>query len=87
MEKQLPSKAIFRTSLSRNFPNVRLKKGERLVTKIVKEIKFGGAFDELESKKRFQRQLLTKYLRLTILFVRNSSQQEKFNSCFSTVFC
>ena len=65
---------IFRTSLPRNFHNVRLKKGERLTTKTVKEIKFGGAFDELELKKRFQRQLLTKYLRLTVVFVSNSSQ-------------
>ena len=65
---------IFRTSLPGNFHNVRLKKGERLTTKIVKEIKFGEAFDELEMKKRFQRQLLTKYLRLTIVFVSNSSQ-------------
>ena len=56
MERQLPSMEIFRTSLPRNFHNVRLKKGERLTTKIVKEIKFGGAFDELELKKRFQRQ-------------------------------
>ena len=65
---------IFRTSLPRNFHNVRLKKGERLTTKTVKKIKFGGAFDELELKKRFQRQLLTKYLRLTVVFVSNNSQ-------------
>ena len=29
---------------------------------------------------------LTKYLRLTLLFMRNGEQREKFNFCFSRVF-
>ena len=37
------------------------------VTKIVKEIKFEGVWDELESKNGFQRQSVTKYLRLTLV--------------------
>ena len=39
------------------------------VTKIVKEIKFEGVWGELESKTGFQRQSVTKYLRLTLVFV------------------
>ena len=34
------------------------------VTKIVKEIKFEGVWGNLESKKGFRRQSVTKYLRL-----------------------
>ena len=37
------------------------------VTKSVKEIKFQGVWDELESKNGFQRQSVTKYLRLTLV--------------------
>ena len=47
-EKQLPSKANFRTL------ETRLLKGLR-VTKNVKEIKFEGIWGNLESKKGFQR--------------------------------
>ena len=35
------------------------------VTNISKEIKFEGVWEELESKKCFQRQKITKYSRLT----------------------
>ena len=38
------------------------------VTKIVKEIKFEGAWGGLETKKGFQRQSFTKYLRLTLTY-------------------
>ena len=39
------------------------------VAKIVKEIKFEGAYGVLELTKRFQRQPLPKYLRLTLVFM------------------
>ena len=39
------------------------------VTKNVKEIKFELAWGELESKETFQRQQVTKYLRLTLAFM------------------
>ena len=39
------------------------------VTKIVKEIKFKGIWGELESKGGFPKQSLTKYLRLTLVFM------------------
>ena len=39
------------------------------VTKNVKEIKFERVWDDLESRKSFQRQWLTKYLRLTLVFM------------------
>ena len=39
------------------------------VTKIVKEIKFEGVWDELESKNGFKRQSVAKYLRLTLVFM------------------
>ena len=32
-------------------------------------------------------QSCTKYLRLTLVFMCNSALREKFNSCFSRVFC
>ena len=32
-------------------------------------------------------QSFTKYLRLTLVFMSNSSLREKFNFCFSKVFC
>ena len=38
-----------------------------IVTKILKEIKFGGVWGELEAKKCFQGQLFSKYLRLTLI--------------------
>ena len=37
-----------------------------IVTKIVTEIKFEGDWGELEAKRCTQRQLFTKYLRLTL---------------------
>ena len=57
------------------------------VTKFVKEIKFEWVCSELGSKNCFQRQLLTKYLRLTLVFVRNSALPEKFSFCFLRNFC
>ena len=56
------------------------------VTKIVKEIKFEGVWDELESKAGFQRESVTKYLRLTLVLVWNSALREKFNFYFSRIF-
>ena len=56
------------------------------VTKIVKEIKFEGVWDELEAKNCSQRQLFTKYVKLTLVFMRNSALRERFNFCFSRVF-
>ena len=57
------------------------------VPKNVKEIIFERVLRELESKKYFQRQQLSKYLRLTVAFMCNTAQQEKFNFCFSRGFC
>ena len=71
-----------------NCYNFRLKYVEALrFTKNVKEIKFQGVCGELESKNSFKRQRFTKYLRLTPVFMWNSTQQEKFNFCFPRVFC
>ena len=39
------------------------------VTKNVREIKFEGVWGELESRKSFYRQELTKYLRLILVFM------------------
>ena len=41
------------------------------VTNIVKEIKLEGVWGVLESKTGFQRQSLTKYLRLTSFHLKN----------------
>ena len=40
-----------------------------IVTQNVKEIKFEGVCGKLQSNKSFQRQQLTKYLRLTLVFI------------------
>ena len=39
------------------------------VTKIFKEIKLEGVSGDLEPKKDFQRQSVTKYVRLTLVFI------------------
>ena len=70
LEKQLPSKANFSTSLQLNYSNFRLKWcGGLRDTKIVEEIKFEGFWGELEPRKGFQRQSVIKYSRLTIVFM------------------
>ena len=50
------------------------------VTKIVKEIKFEGVRSDLDGKNILERQSFTKYLRLTLVFMSNRVQQEKFNN-------
>ena len=57
------------------------------VTKIVKEIKLEGVWGELESKKGSPRQSASKYLRLTLVLMWNSTLWENFNFYFSGVFC
>ena len=44
-------------------------------------------FDELEFKNSLQLQSFTECLRLALVFVWNSALREKFNFCFSRVFC
>ena len=57
------------------------------VAKIVKEIKFEEVWGELESKTSFQRQSFTKYLRLALVFMSNSTLRDRFDFCFARVFC
>ena len=57
-----------------------------IVTKIVKEINFEEVWDELESKKDFQRQSVTKYLRLTPFFKCNSEKGKNLISIFQEFF-
>ena len=52
------------------------------VTKTFKEIQFEEVRDQLEAKKCFRRQSFTKYLRLTLVFMRTSALNEKFISVF-----
>ena len=69
-KKQLKSKANFTPSFQLNCSNFRLKQCKNIrVTEIAKEIKFKRVWGNLESKKGFQRQPITKYLRLTLVFV------------------
>ena len=75
LELQSQSKANF--SIFCNLINLILGwnsvKGLR-VTKIIKEIwKFEGVLDKLELRKGFQRQSVTKYLRLTLVFMWNNA--------------
>ena len=53
------------------------------VTKNIKVIKFEEGWGQLKLKKIFPRHKLTKYLRLTIVFIGNSVEREKFNFYFS----
>ena len=57
------------------------------VTKIMKQIKFVGAWCELEANSCFQRQSWPKYMRHTLVLVWNSSLWKKFNFNFWTIFC
>ena len=54
--------------------------------KLSKKFKFEGVWGELEAKTCFQRQSFTKYLRLTLAFMRISARREKFNFCFQGFF-
>ena len=56
------------------------------VTQILKEVNFKRIWGNLESKTGFQRQQVTKYLRLTQVFTRNSALLEKFSLYFLRVF-
>ena len=67
------------------FENSNFFKGLR-VTKIMKQIEFEGAWDELEAISCFQRQSWPKYIRQTLVLVWNSAFWEKFNCNFWTVF-
>ena len=49
-------------------------------------MKFEGAWDELEERYCWQRQSLPKSMRETLVLVRDSSQEKKFNFKFRTVF-
>ena len=57
------------------------------VTKIVKEIKFEGAWGKLDAKTCFPRQPRAIYLKKTLVFMRNSVLRENFNFSFQEVFC
>ena len=70
MGKVVPSKAGLNTFLLLNCSNFKLKLCEGLsVTKIIKEIKFEGAWGKLEGRTCFRRDSFTKYLRLTLVFM------------------
>ena len=57
------------------------------VTKSVKAIRFEGSGASLESGRGFQGRGLAGCLRLTLVFVWDSAQWERFSFCFSRVFC
>ena len=56
-------------------------------SEIVVEAKFEGFWDKLGSRKILQRETVTKYLRLTLVFMKNNTLLEKFNCYFSGFFC
>ena len=49
-------------------------------------MKFEVVWDKVGSRKVFQRQSVTKYLRLTLVFMKNSTLREKFNCFFPEYF-
>ena len=57
------------------------------VTGIAKKIKFQGAWCELKPKKVYQRQPVTRHFGLILVFMWGGARREKFNFCFSRVFC
>ena len=82
-DKQLPIKANFSPFCILISLILGLKSVKDLsITKIVKEMTLEGIWDELVSKKCFQRQSFTKYFWLTIVFVKHSALREKFNFLF-----
>ena len=56
------------------------------VTKIAKETKFEAVWSKLKSKTGFQRQSVTKYFRLTLVYTWNRALRKIFNFYFSIVF-
>ena len=56
------------------------------VSKIIKEINFGGIWDKLEAKKCSQRQGSTKYLGLSLVIMWNSALMESLISVFQEGF-
>ena len=56
------------------------------VTKIVKEINFEGVWNELESKKCFQRQSVAKYLRLTLVSCEIARHGKSLIAIFRDLF-
>ena len=59
----------------------------RGATRNLREGKFGVVWDKLKAKECFENQSLTKYLRLTIVFMWKSALWEKFNFSFSRLLC
>ena len=57
------------------------------VTKMVEQIQFEEVWWEIQSKKCFQRQSFTKYMALTLVFMWTNGLPEKYDFCFSWVFC
>ena len=53
----------------------------------VVEVKLEGVWDKLGSRKILQRETVTKYLRLTLVFIKNNTLLEKFNCYFLGFFC
>ena len=56
------------------------------ITKNVKEIEFEGVCGKRESKKFFPDTRTQKCLKVTLVFMRNSTQREKLTFYFSRVF-
>ena len=56
------------------------------LTRKSKKLNLKGVLDELESKEGLKRQYLAKYLRLTLVFMWNSTRPKKFNFYFPRVF-
>ena len=82
-KQQFTSKTIFSTfcNLIALIIDWNCVKGLR-VTKIVKQIKFKAVWGKLGRKVCFQRQSLRKYLRQTLVFMRNSALRESPISIF-----
>ena len=57
------------------------------IIKILSEIKFEGALNELEAENCFQTQSITPYLKLTLVFLSNNGIREKFLPFNFILFC
>ena len=84
-EKQLSIKGSFCPFFQLNCPNYRLKQCRKPQT--YQNCQRKWVWDELGSRKVFQRQSVAKYLRLTLVFMKNRAPQEKFNCYFLELFC
>ena len=87
-DKKLTIKANFYPFFQFNSSNFRLKQCQKPQSYQICQKKLSlKESGKLKTKSGFQRQSVTKYVRLTLVFRWKSALQEKFDGYFSGIFC